>query len=719
MLRILRTLVPLLLFSAQVYAQDCDPQCGSQLLRVDIANNVLNNNSAQSLLPALQSLSQSPALQGAIQKEFLLQPFSFPHTLETCQREKAEGDPHFRNIDCLAKDICSNPDYSLEVRKKICFKLPCAILEGDQQVGKCNSTLDLYPTNIAFPTPVNIQNIKIAPTKVEFNNGVANLCFKINELSFNMSTKIDLDTNGTNLADNSIEISNINPVLDGPRDVCVSANVQLGTQNPISNIKITPQGNTPFISDDMIRSASRSLVIKGLSGYKEEDLAAIQGEVVPALFQPMRHSIEKAVQDSLSKVFNDKIQEAVKPLSSGSSLMVDSSSFMSELGINNIAVKNQLARTECAQLAAAKKTIPEKHACIGLPDYPNPISTDFDGSPSIERSILARMVKGANITSENVKQRLIALKDLMREEKVSDFFTEGKNAEEIADLERWHKQMFEDDIKREIEPLIAEIENNQMKEQMFSVVGIQNQINNNGLSSSIGLVIPEICTPQVSPHAGKKMPGCPIQVYADLIEFNKVLEKMWSNGRLCMKGEGEFRPQLETNGRPKYNQEGRPLVNGGCEMIMGGMSCYVKNPPQLKYDSKTKKYKVDLALKSCYRGPVILGIGKFGGDFNINFDFKPKACSNGDFCMDEVKANWSIVPGTERFDLKESSWFDKLIKEKIDSSVKNALKETIRIPMASGVGPLGNIPLQAEGRVDSGPGYFGVCLEVPEGASGQ
>lgn len=720
MVRTFGTFIVLLSISFSTFAQDCDTQCGSQLLRVDIAANVLNGNTAQSLLPSLQRLAESPGLQSAIEKEYPLEGFSFPHTLETCQREKAEGDPDFTNIDCNAKDLCSNPDYSQSVREKICFKLPCAIFEGDQQVGKCNGTSDLYPKHISFPGPVDIENIDLTPTKVEYKNNVANLCFRVNALSLHMSTKLDFDISGTDLKDRSIEVSNINPTLDGPREICMSADIRLGTSNPISNIKLIPQGNSPFVSDDMIRAASRNLVIKGLSGYRPEDLAAIQSEVVPALVHPMRESIEKAVQDSLSKVFNDQIQQTLAPISNGQTMTVDSSNFMKELGVNNMMVKNQLALVECAHIKAAKKEIPSNHACVGMKDRFGGIITpeNLDTSSNIERSVLISMIKGKNITSENVKQRLIALKDLMREEKVSDFFTNGASPEEIADLEEWHKEMFEQNIRDDIDPLIEEINENQLKDQMYSVIGIQNNLNP-GISNSIGLVLPEICTPQPSPHAGRKMNGCPIQVYADLIEFNKVLHKMWDSGRLCTGGQGEFRPKLDENGRDAYNSEGRPLANGGCEMTISGMTCYVKHPPQLKYDSKNKKYKIDLSLKSCYRGPVIFGIGKFGGDFNINLDFKPKACSNGDFCMDQVNAKWSVVPGTERFDLRESSWFDKLIKEKIDDALKNSIKETIRIPMASGVGPLGNVPLQAEGRVDSGPGYFGVCLEISEGASSQ
>lgn len=708
--------------SFSVFAQTpkCDPEdCKSQLLRVDIAKNVLNEQSAANLLPSLQSLSQSPALVSAIQNKFPLEPFGFPHTLETCLREKAEGDPDFKNITCEEKDLCSNPSHPQSLREKVCFKLPCGILEGDQQVGKCGNTLNIFPTEIGFPTPIDITKFNFSPTKVEYKNNKANLCFNISELEINMSTRLAFDTKGTELKDKAIEIRNINPKLDAPRELCVSVDINLGTANPISNLKLNLQGNRPLISEDIIRNAAKDLEISGLSGYKPEDLKAIQSEVVPALFYPIRESIEKGITTSLEKVFNDKIQSTLAPILTSQSTMVDSSSFMSELGISNMQVKNQLAKVECAQLKAAGRQIPSNHACIGLPHFPEPtVTPDTDFTPSFERSKLISLMRGGNVTSENVKQRLTALRELILVEKMPSIFTDGRTPEEIAETWEWYKETLERDVKEDIDPLIASIEKAQLESKMYDVIGIQNQLNP-GMSNSLGIIIPDICTEKPSPHAGKKMQGCPISVYADLVEFNQVLKKMWESGRLCMHGAGEFRPKLDAAGKPAYDPEGKPLANSGCRMDIEGMSCYVKNPPQLKYDNKTKKYKVDLALKSCFRGPVIFGLGKFGGDFNIDFSFKPTACSNGDFCMDKPEANWSIVPGSERFSLQESSFFDKIIKDKINDAVQNAVKDTIRIPMAGGVGPLGNIPLQAEGRVDTGPGYFGVCLEPAKAGSGQ
>lgn len=713
------TLVVLFLFHVSSFSQDCDRPCASELLRVEIASGVLSNGAAEGLLPALSSLSESDKLKSALEKNFPIPDLPFPHNPQTCESEKAEGDPNFRNINCQALGLCANPGLHPVVRSRICFKLPCALFEGNLNTGKCLEETDIYPTGLSFPGSVTIQKINLSPSKVDYKDGKASLCFKINELDLKMNTTLALDVSNTNLPDNAIEVTDINPVLDSPRELCVNADINIGSANPVANLRITNPDNTPFISDAMIRTASQKLNIRGISGYAAIDLEAIKSEVVPVLFQPIRDSVEKAVQESLSKVFNEKIQQVIEPLtnSSGLTTSVSSNSFISELGLTNIQVKNQLAKTECAYLKAAGREIPPKHACIGLSHFGSPIDQNFDSSAFIERVTLVSMMEGKKITSESIKQRLMALKEIMREEKMSEILTKDREPEELERSLRWHRERIEEDISSEIDPLIEQITNAQLETQLFNFVKIQNQIN--GDSNSIGLMLPEICSERPSPHAGRKIRNCPIQVYADLNEFNKVLAKMWNTGHLCMKGGGEFVPERDERGRQAYNKEGKPLVRNGCEINLNGMSCYVKSPPEIKYDSRHRRYKVDLKLTNCYRGPVFLGIGKFGGDFNIGFNFEPKACENGDFCMENPQASWSIVPGTERFDLRESSFFDKMIKDKINDAVTNAVKDTIRIPMASGVGPLGNVPLQAEGRIDSGPGFFGVCLEVPKGASAQ
>lgn len=720
MVGIIAPVLAILLFSAQTFAQqDCEALCGSQLMRVDVAANALNNNNAQSLVPALRTVADSPTLQNLIQKKYPLTPIGFPQTLETCLREKGEGDPDFKDIDCNAPGLCADTALNPAVREKICFKLPCPILEGNLNVGKCAEQKDIYPIGISFPEPLDIKNIRLAPTKVELKNGVANLCFNINQLEISMSTSLTLDTSKTNLPDKSIDITNINPILDKPKEICITANVDITSPNPVSNIKMTPQGNSPLISDDMIRAAASKLKIGGMSGYPEADLKSIQSEIVPVLFQPMRDSIEVSLATSLSKVFEDQIKRVVTPFTSAGSAsnLIDSRSFMNELGLSNLAARDQLAKTECAALQAAGRPIPEKHSCVGLDHFGTKITpAGFDSSPSLEVSSLEYAIKGKNVTSETIKQRLIALKEVLLEEKVPEFFAKDKTPEQLADLEKWYRESVRDKIKRQVDPLIDEIANNQLEGELYKFIQVSNVLNQ-GQNAQIGLSLPEICSEKPSPHAGKKMKNCPIQVYADLNEFNKVIEKMYDTGRMCMGGKGTYVPELDAAGKQAYYKNGASKAKGGCAIEVAGMSCYIKQPPKIKFDTKTKKYKVDLKMKECFYPGVILGLGKFGGDFNIDFSFDPKACHNGDFCMDKPDVKWNVVPGTERFGMKESSFFHGIITGKINDAIKNAMSNQIRIPLASAVNS--PVPLQAQGKVDSGPGYFGACLEVQKGASGQ
>lgn len=694
--------------------------CGSQLLRVEVAANALNKNNIGSLKPALQNLADSPTLQSLIARKYPLQPIGFPQSNEICQREKDEGDEDYKDIDCNAPGLCADTQMKPEVREKICFKLPCPILEGTLNPGKCQDQKDIYPVGISFPEPLDIKNIKLSPTKVDLKDGVATLCFNINALEINMSTSLVLDTAKTNLPDKSLDITNINPVLKQPKEVCITANLDITNPNPVSNLKLTPQGNTPLISDDVIREAAGKLKIKGLSGYPENDLKSIQAEVVPVLFQPIRDSLETALATSLGKVFEDSIKKIVTPFtgSGAASTMIDSRSFMNELGLSNIGARDQMAIVECAAIKGAGRPIPPKHACVGLPNFMGDKITpeNFDTSPGFELSRLSYMIKGKNVTSENIKQRLIAIKDVLLEEKLPELFAKDKTPEQLADTEQWYHQSVIDSVKREVDPLIDEIAKNQLEGELYKFISVTNQLNQ-GQSTQIGLSLPEICSEKPSPHSGKKIKNCPIQVYADLNEFNKVLGKMFDTGRMCMGGKGEYVPQKDAAGKQAYDSKGRPLAKGGCEIEVAGMTCYIKQPPQIKYDVKLKKYKVDLKMKECFYGGVILGLGKFGADFNIDFSFDPKACHNGDFCMDKPDAKWSVVPGTERFGMKEDSFFHNIITSKIDGAIKSAMQNQIRLPLASSVNS--PIPLQAEGRVDSGPGYFGACLEVQKGASGQ
>ncbi len=689
-----------------------ESQCRSQLVRVEISNSILSN-SGESLLPALRSFSESSTLSSLIERSYPLQPLSFPQSLESCEREK-RSNPLFANINCREPGLCGKSDLNAEVRERMCFKLPCPLFEGTLHVGKCDSALNIYPNQISFPAPVKINKIRLTPTKVEFSGNRASLCFTISELDLSLGVRLGLDTRETRLPDNGINIGNVNPVLDGPREVCMTANVNVGAATPVTNLVVSPQGGTPFISDDMIRTAARNLNITGLSGYPADQLERIKGEIVPVIVQPLRDTVEEAVKTSLGSVFEQEINRLAGQTGGSNSHLVSSQNLSSELGIGNLQIRNQLAITECAALKGALQPIPQNHACVGLPFFNSTITPENFRSPLINELMeLKRLADTMQLTSESVKQRLIALKDLTRRQ-----HDEFARPDDPPHFVRARRQALEDNIREFIDPIVDRISRNQLESQVFNFIEIQNQLQG-GASRNVGVSVPDICSDtRPSPHARREMRNCPVQAYIDLNEMNQVLDRLWRAGRLCQQGRGPYVPTLE-NGQQKYETEGKP-VGSGCYMEVSGMGCYLNNAPQINYDARTRKYKTSINLKACYRGPVIFGQGRVGGDFNIDFSFTPKACNGGDFCMDNPSVNWKVVPGSERFALRPNSMFNSIVNETIQSSINNALSDTIRLPMASGVGPLANIPLEAEGRIDQGPGFFGACLKLRDsGVSGQ
>ncbi len=712
--------VLLILWSTSLWAQpNCvdETHCRSQLLRVEI-NNSIFQNSAQSLLPALQTFSASPVLPSLIERSFPLPIIPFPQNAESCLREK-QTNPLFANINCSDRGLCGRADLNAQVRELMCFRLPCSLFEGTLHTGSCGSTTYMYPNEVSFPTPITIQKIRMTPTRVEFSGNRANLCFNINELSLNMSVRLGLDTRGTQIPDNALNVGNINPLLDGPRNVCVTADVNIGAANPVSNLVVTSPDGTPFISDEMIRSASRGLTISGLSGYPADQIERIKAELVPVIVQPLRDTVEDSIRKSLADVFQTQINTLASQGTGSSSHLVSGQNLASELGLGNLQIRDRVSILECAVLKNSSKPIPPDHACVGLPYYGGPITPENFSSPTINELMNLRdTARNAQITSESLKQRLLALKPLMLDEPM--YGDDPNDHSDFAQRSRVaHRQNIQQDIAEYIDPIVDSISTNQLNSQIFNFVEIQNQLSN-GSSRNVGVSIPEICSDRnPSPHARREMRNCPIQAYVDLNEFNQVLSRMWSAGRLCQQGRGAYVPTLE-GGQQKYDPEGKP-IGSGCYMEVGGMGCYMNNPPQIRYDARTRKYKTSIHLKACYRPPAFLGIGRFGGDFNIDFSFSPKACNGGDFCMDKPDVNWSVVPGTERFSLRPGGFLTGIVTEGIQSAVNGAISNTIRIPLTSNVGPLAGIPLEAEGRTDSGPGFFGACLRLrsTSGVTGQ
>ncbi len=688
---------------------DCAPKCKSEILRVEVSPKVLSERGLDALLPSLQNFSQSDVLHSLIEKKYDLTPVDFPSKKDVCLRRKSENDPAFRNIDCESKTLCSDQKVTSEVKDKICFQLPCPIFEGNLNVGKCNNVSYISPTKIEFPKPVSVNNIELEPTDVGIVGNDARLCFKVKALDVTTAITLDLNTQGTGLPDKSITVDNVHPVLDGPRSACILAKIDLKSNKPVSKLTITTPAGEPFISDDMIRAATKELKVSGLSGYTQNDLAQVQNEIVPVLIQPVRESIESAVKGALAQVFEEELNKRASGMGK-KTIPVDATAYTSELGVANLMIQDQVNRVECAVYQAAKKTPPTP--C----DFGNYLGGDkITAGPTInELMALQPITKDRNITSESSKQRLMALGALMQEEDWCCYLDNESAADRASDRQA-QREMNQRYYNEYIQPVIDEISENQLKEKIPGMFEIHNLLRASG--RDIGLSMTSLCTPVPSPHAGKSMPGCPVQAYADLNEFNKLFTNMWKSGALCMAGSGPFVGKTE-GGFQHFKEAGvgAPEALSGCKYEFSGMSCYLNSPPQIKYDVKTKKYRSQLSFKGCYRGPVMFGLGKVGGDLNVEVAFKPAACDNGDFCVKDPEINWNVVPGTERFAFRPSSMLNSTVNDAINGLIKKTLSESIRIPLSNEAGALANFPLQSEGRVDAGPGYFGACLKPRETA---
>ncbi len=690
-----------LIFSVHAHAQLCfgEAKCASQLVRVEVASDVLSSQTSNAslpfLLPLLESAVDSTFFNDIVQRPYELLPLGMPHAREVCVREKAEGDPLYADLNCEAQGLCADTNLNPQVREQMCFKLPCDILEGNQQVGKCGGVESIYPTGISFPAPLQIQKLTTTPKSVTIESERLKMCFMINELSLTMATSIQLDTAATQLSDRSLTISNINPTLDSPREVCLSAKVNFAGTQPLEDVRLEVQDGVIF-TDNMLRDIAGQVSVEGLGGYAASDIQAIQGEVLPVLFQPMRTSIEEALKKSLSDVLALQVSTSVEQLRSrtgeGRSLRVDAASIMSEMSLANVRALDPVAVLECALIQKMGQRIPADHSCIGLenPNLSGGLVTPdtelnyFFSESDLKYEIFRIGDSTTNVTSEGIRQRLVRIRDQLKTIPGSDWDVD------------------------DVEELINAITEAQTAANLPRFVELQANLGN--AMTGVGLSLPDLCDANSpSAHEGRSIPNCPIQVYTDLNDMNALLRKMWENGQMCESGRGPFVPERNSAGQPVYYSSG--MAKGtGCYINMSGLGCYMKEPPQLRYITATKRYATSVKVQSCFHNGFF-GIGKFGGDLNINLDFKAKACHNGDFCVDSPNVDWNVVPGTERFALQNGASFNGTVMGALNSGITQGLGQTIRLPLASATGVLGDVPLKSEGRVDTGAGFFGACLK--------
>lgn len=677
----------ILLVSLPAFAQE-ECLCQSKLMRLDVQGATINNllNSTPQLrslaLPPLETFLKSDTFKTTVVRDYPMEPMGFPFNAELCNKEKAQGDPKFKDIDCMNTKLCADPATPEDVRTELCLSFPCSMLLGSQNMSKCGPKAAGRPTIVHYTEPIGVKALEMTPTKVTIENNSLKACFTIDKL--NVTAGVDLEF----AKDPAVEYENmglgkLNLELDGKRDVCMSAKFDLSSATPLSDIKFERM-NGNFVSDAMISKALGGSEIHGLSGYTPQTLSVLKYTIAPPLGRYFRPTLEDAVQKALATSFQTQISTYITKLSSPSTLNTASNSMLSEMGMANISVRKHVDMMECSLLKKEKKPIPKDSGC---PEKQKEILSPEKAAETLRD----RMNRFDQVTSESIRVQIAGFQDRMK----------------ALGLEKLYNS--------HLKPLEKRISDAQLKSNVINGVQVVTSIGKPDSMNGVGIALPDICDiTNPSPHEGKSIPNCPIQTYVDINELNRLMDAMYKSGRLCHAGKGDYVPELNNKGEIQRNDDGSPRGTGcrfNIEEDEDGFRCFLNGAPQLKFDPKSGGYTISMKTKECFRGAVILGQGKVAGDINFDIGYTPSICDQGDFCLKDGQAQWSVVPGTARYALKDSSWFNGIVKKTVDKKLNELIGQTIRIPLSSGEGPMSKIPLEAEGRIDKGPGYFGACLK--------
>jgi hypothetical protein len=656
-------------------------------------NTVLSssNQLQDVVLPAINTYVQSDNFRQNFLTDYPMEPMGFPFNLERCLREAERV-----TLNCEDPFLCSNPSVPADVRRSVCLNLPCAMILGSQQMGQCPAGADATPTRLHFPQPVNVREMGLNLLSATAEGGRIRVCFRMNSLEVNTALEVEFGQ-VPGVTYERMGVRNLRLQLDGPREVCMSAAVTIGAQPPVSDIRIETQAGTNFVSNSMIDRAVAGSEIYGLN-YSAQTINALKLTVAPAMARQFRPTVEDAVKKSLAEAFEAQIATLIGGLGgpgSPTSVETPSDSFISELGVGSFAVSKYVDLMDCALLKASGAQIPNSHNCLAqtypLYDSGAMRRQDVPTPARAARYLREQMARYDHVTSESLRARLLALESRMQ------------TPANLANLYR-----------TEIRPLANQIGQNQDRSQLVRNVGLLSNLGSR--LSTFGVNLPEICdVVNPSPMRDRSIPNCPIQMYVDLNELNRLLATMYQSGRLCHRGRGDYVPELDAQGRQRYVNDAP--VGTGCLFMMeedpDGMRCFLNGPPRMEYDTASRSYKVHLATRQCFRGGVFLGAGKIGGDINFEIGFRPTVCEGGDFCLENGQAEWNVVPGTERFALRESNWLNGIVRRTIDAQLNKLVSSTIRLPLSSAAsGPMSMVPLEAEGQTDQGEGYFGACLKV-------
>lgn len=749
-------------------AQTCwgPGQCQSPLVKVQLGQSALEDPSGHSLTALGSPLL---ALKAQDLPVFTIPTITLPTRGQACALEK-KINPLFAQVDCNNKKLCVDSSVPKEVREKICYGLMCQLLEGDKQSGYCQSETTIFPTELSFG-PLQITDLKLSHEKVSVNNGEAEICVTIESLALSTSVDLSIDVGQSALKDKTIHISNIRPALDSPpRLVCAHAHLEIGSPNPISNLRI--EFKTPLISTEMLAAASPALQIDGLQGYSAKSIKDVQSALVPVLLQPLLQSTEDAIASSLERVIERQSQKLANgEAQAGVAKLINIADMSSELGFANIEAKGLLSELECLyardifesyQVEDPRNPLVFNSAEVPIPELRpylkeckpwqdqrlaqemddckrfreldqmsqggrSPRGCDeaqvrqnmvlkLDSDTHFKEQGFNEFIEKNNVTSQDIERRLIALRELVKNKKfnLDDPIHEEFERNTLATRIAYRVDTY-------IDPNIQMIQQKRAEANIPNLLALNSRISNHQ-TQDLTAGLAELCD-EASTIIGREVKDCPtIQLHADLSVLNKMLKRMWENGQMCKRGRGAYAPS-----NPRYGDKGQPL-GSGCFIEMQGMGCYVNSPPRIEYDKAHNRYAIpEVDLLDCFHWPdPIIQLGAAGADFKIGLTFNPTLCSNGDFCLSDMKITQDCAKEfpcytNGRFALREKNaeQSESPLKGVVVAALKKAsgaLGSVIRIPLTTGVKDLENVPIHVR-KLDKGEGYFGVCAEIDQKVS--
>lgn len=681
------------IFGQVVYAEECTTSnCRSQLIRLDINSQVVsdlfqsNPEVRSSSLEALQTYVNSDSFSESFETNYAIPNLAFPHNSGLCEMKRQSGNELYQGLDCLQENLCANQEVSEQIRNELCLSFPCSFLKGD--INQCPSSApNGSPAQITFPNDVVLKDIEIEPLDINFEGNTLSGCFNVNKLDVEIDINLDMAPN-PEIDYQSMGINNIALSTTEPRRVCATMQVNLGSENPISNIQIT-RGDERFVTSSAIQNSIQNAELYGVDGYSPAARSVFRLSVLTPMARYFQDPIEDAIEGSLAQAFEASLASYLSSASTSEANFViePPSSITSELGVSNMMVEKYAELLECSIIKDRRQSI-EGHSCLEKSYSFGSDPLNYREVPSTRRSLRYlrdQVNRFDNLTSESLRLR----------------------------LESFRGDLSEDQFSEYIAPIINEINANQARSNFISGVEVFTDFQTQQDTQSLGVGLAGICNTELnSPHHGRSIPNCQAQVYVDTNELNRLMQAMYNDGRMCHRGQGDFVPELNSRGEQVYRD--RFAQGSGCVFQMeekeNGLRCYLNGAPELAFDQVSGRYMFQLRTKHCYRGSVILGQGRIGGDIDFDISYNPAICENGVLCLQDGQAQWNVVPGSERYALRSGSFLNGTVHNQINSQLTEMVSDTVRIAFTDGI--LSQMPIRAGAQLDTGEGFFGVCLDI-------